>query len=258
MKLQNPLSLCVTVSALIFTATPQMKAADPTDQCPRFQLNPLDEYKNGMKYSFLTPGSGNPKTDTFTSVCSGFWQPPNAQQPSPNAKLTWSIAMSKKDDPKVTEAYNLKDGYTADLGRADSGNATPYLYSRFQKFTFPWGNAVGYFVQTTKDTAWPEPNNAQLMYEIRGVTSDHQDTIVARFAARHPQLPDGSKVLDAHGNIRALISFPSYKLLEKSRPESFEPSLTELQNMVSSIVILKPKKAENSEGRPVKSRAPGQ
>jgi hypothetical protein len=63
MKLQNPLSLCVIVSAVIFTATPQMKAADPTDQCPRFQLNPLDAYKNGMKYSFLTPGSGNPKTD---------------------------------------------------------------------------------------------------------------------------------------------------------------------------------------------------
>jgi hypothetical protein len=70
----------------------------------------------------------------------------------------------------VTEAYNFKDGYTADLARADSKNATPYLYSRFQKFTFPWGNAVGYFVQTTKGTAWPEPNNAQLMYEIRGVT----------------------------------------------------------------------------------------
>ena len=96
------------------------------------------------------------------------------------------------------------------------------------------------------------------MYEIRGVTSDHQDTIAASFAARHPQLPDGSKVLDAHGNIRALTSFPSYKLLEKSPPESFEPSLTELQNMVSSIVILKPKKVENSEGRPVKSGAAGQ
>ena len=158
----------------------------------------------------------------------------------------------------MTEAYNFKEGYTADLARADSKNATPYLYFRFQKFTFPWGNAVGYFVQTTKGTAWPEPNNAQLMYEIRGVTSDHQDTIVASFAARHPQLPDGSKVLDAHGNIRALTSFPSYKLLEKSPLASFEPSLTELQNMVSSIVILKPKKVENSEGRPVKSGAAGQ
>jgi hypothetical protein len=35
------------------------------------------------------------------------------------------------------------------------------------------------------------------MYEIRGVTSDHQDTIVASFAARHPQLPDGSKPANA-------------------------------------------------------------
>ena len=246
MKLQNPLLLCAMLLAAVFTATPQMKAADPADQCPRFQLNPLDAYKNGMKYSFLTPGSGIPKTDTFTSVCSGSWQPPSAQQSSPNANLTWSITVSKKDDPKVAEAYSAKDGYTADLARADSGNATPYLYARFQKFTFPWGNAVGYFVQTTKDATWPEPNNVQLMYEMRGVTGDHQDTIVARFAARNPQLPDGSKVLDAHGDIRALTSFSSYKLLGKAHPESFQPSLTEIQEMVASIVILKQRKPESS------------
>src|SRR5258708_10786710 len=152
----------------------------------------------------------------------------------------------------------MKGGLSGELAKAGSKNASPHLYFRFKKFTFPWGNAVGYFVQTTKAAAWPEQKNAQLMYEIRGVTSDHQDTIVGRFAARHPQLPDGSKVLDAQGSIRALTSFPSYKLLDKSRPESFEPSLTELQNIVSSIVILKSKKAENSERRPVKSGAPDQ
>jgi hypothetical protein len=101
-------------------------------------------------------------------------------------------------------------------------------------------------------------SNVQLLYEIRGVTSDRQNTVVARFAVRHLQLPDGPNVLDAHSDLPTLTSFPSYKLLEKSRPESFEPSLTELQNMVSSIVILKPKKPENSEVRPVKSDAAGQ
>src|SRR5258708_33272541 len=130
----------------------------------------------------------------------------------------------------------MKGGLSGELAKAGSKNASPHLYFRFKKFTFPWGNAVGYFVQTTKGTAWPEPNNAQLMYEIRGVTSDHQDTIVARFAARHPQLPDGSKVLYAHGSIRALTSFPSYKLLYQSHAESFEPNHTELQNIASSMV----------------------
>ena len=68
-------------------------------------------------------------------------------------------------------------------GERGSGNGTPYLYARFQKFSFPWGNAVGYFVQTTQNATWPEPNNVQLAYEIRGVTNDHQDTIVARFVS---------------------------------------------------------------------------
>jgi hypothetical protein len=242
MKFQHPLLLF----AMFLAAALQARAADATDQYPRFRFNPLDAYRGGMKYSFLAPGPIGSKTDAFVSVCSGFWSS-NTEQSSSNAKQTWSIIVSKKDDPKVADGYNAKDGYTADLARADSGNATPYLYARFQKFSFPWGNAVGYFVQTTKDATWPEPNNAQLIYEIRGVTSDRQDTVVARFVVRHPQLPDGSKVLDAHGNVRTLTSFATYKLLEKSSPESFQPSLTEIQDMVSSVVILKLKKVQDSE-----------
>jgi hypothetical protein len=258
MKLQNPLLLFAIVTAVLPAATPQVKAADGMDQCPRFQFNPPDAYKGGMKYSFVTPDSTNPKTGAFASVCTGFWREPNPQQPSSTAKRAWSITVSKKDDPKVADSYNAEDGYAADLARADSGNAVPYLYARFQKISVPWGNAVGYFVQTTKNATWPEPNNVQLIYEIRGVTSDRQNTVVARFAVRHPQLPDGPNVLDAHSDLPTLTSFPSYKLLEKSRPESFEPTLAELQYMVSSIVILKPKKPENSEVRPVKSAAAGQ
>lgn len=208
---------------------------------PEVSFNPLDTYKSGMKYSFYAPGSAASKAEAFTSVCSGFWRSPS------KARQNWSITIIKKDDAKVADGYNARDGYAADLARADSGSATPYLYARFQKFAFPWGNAVGYFVQTTKNATWPEPNNVQLLYEIRGVTNDHQDTIVARFAVRHPQLPDGSSVQDAHGDIGTLQSFPSYKLLTKSKPETFEPSLTEVQDLVSSVVILKPQNVQKSE-----------
>jgi len=157
----------------------------------------------------------------------------------------------------VAGAYDAKDAYTVDLARADSGNATPYLYARFQKFSFPWGNAIGYFVQTTQNATWPEPNNVQLTYEIRGVTNDHQDTIVASFVVRHPRLPDGHDLLDAHGDVRTLASFPSYKLLEKSSPDSFEPSLKEIQEMVASVVIMKLKRPENSEKKSAMSGASG-
>jgi hypothetical protein len=249
-KLQNALLLFAIAATMPPTATPQVNAAEGTDQCPRFQFNPPDAFKDGMKYSFVTPGSASPKTSTFASVCTGFWRQPNPPQPTVAAKQTWSITVSKKDDPKVADSYNAKDGYAADLARTDSGNALPYLYARFQKFSFPWGNAVGYFVQTTKNATWPEPNNVQLTYEIRGVTSDRQDTVVARFEVRHPQLPDGSSVLDAHGDIRALTSFPSYKLLEKSHPDSFQPSLTEIQDLVSSLVVLVPKKSQKPAASP--------
>jgi hypothetical protein len=51
------------VIALLPEALPQAGAADPTDQCPMFQFNPLPTYKSGMKYSFYAPGSAGSKTD---------------------------------------------------------------------------------------------------------------------------------------------------------------------------------------------------
>ncbi|HEX3444512.1 MAG TPA: hypothetical protein VHS80_07315 [Chthoniobacterales bacterium] len=253
----HPLVFAILMTVLP-VAIPRAGAAEATDQCPRFQFNPPDPYKGGMKYSFITPGSTDAKTGAFGSVCSGFWRQPNPQESSTRAKRSWSITVSKRDDPKLVEAYNAKDGYAADLARADSGKTTPYLYARFQKFSFPWGNAVGYFVQTTRDATWPEPNNAQLTYEIRGVTSDRQYIVVARFAVGHPQLPAaGSNVLDARGDIRTLTSFESYKLLEKSRPETFEPSLAEIQDLVSSVVVLGPKKSQKVENEAAKPEPNG-
>jgi hypothetical protein len=67
----------------------------------------------------------------------------------------------------------------------------------------------------------------------------------------------GSDLLDAHGNVRTLASFPSYELLEKSSPDSFEPSLKEIQEMVASVVIMKLKKPENSEKKSAMSAACG-
>jgi hypothetical protein len=247
MRFKKPLWRCSTRIGLLLVLLPQMAAADWTDQCPRFQFNPLDAYKDGMKYSFAAPGVPGLKTDAFTSVCSGFRRAPDGQ----GSKQPWSIVVSKKADPAVIAAYTAKDAYAVDLTRADSGGATPYLYARFQKFSFPWGNAVGYFVQTTKDASWREPNNAQLNYEIRGVTSDQQYTIIAKFAVTHPQLPSGnSNMLDAQGDIRKLTSFTTYRLLSKSPPEAFQPSLTEIQDLVSSVSVLRLKKLQGIERKP--------
>jgi hypothetical protein len=248
MNVSSPPLLLAILMTMLLVAAPRAGAVEATDLCPRFQFNPPAPYRDGMKYSFVIPSPTGTNTGAFASVCSGFWRQSNPQEPSPGVKQSWSITVSTKDDPKLVEAYNAKDGYAADLARADSGNTTPYLYARFQKFSFPWGSAVGYFVQTTKDATWPEPNNAQLTYEIRGFTSDRQYIVAARFAVTNPQLPAaGSNVLDAHGDIRTLMSFPSYKLLEKSKPEIFQPNLTEIQDLISSVVILGPKKSQKDD-----------
>jgi hypothetical protein len=63
--------------------------------------------------------------------------------------------------------------------------------------------------------------------------------------------------LDAQGDIRTLTSFPSYKLLEKSKPEIFQPSLTEIQDLVSSVVILGPKKSQKVENKAAKPEPNG-
>src|SRR3954467_8822503 len=61
-EVSKPFLPVVVSTAMLGTAIPLTKAANPTDQCPRFQFNPLDDYKKGMKYSFFTPSSSNPKT----------------------------------------------------------------------------------------------------------------------------------------------------------------------------------------------------
>jgi hypothetical protein len=247
MKLRHsPLPFALWLIIILLGPLPRVATADWTDQCPRFQFNPPDSFKDGMKFTFAAPGVPGPKADSFTSISSGFWRGPNGQSRQP-----WSIAVSRKVDPNIVAAYTAADAYAVDLAKSDSGGATPYLYARFQKFSFSWGNAVGYFVQTTSDASWREPNNAQLVYEIRGVTSDQQYTVVAKFSVTHPQLPLGnSSLLDAQGDVRKLSSFNSYKLLSKSAAESFQPSLADIQELVSSVSVLRLKRLQITGQKP--------
>jgi hypothetical protein len=63
MKFQHCRLLFGILIALLPATSQLAEAADPTDQCPRFQFNPPDAYKSGMKYSFVAPDSAGPKTD---------------------------------------------------------------------------------------------------------------------------------------------------------------------------------------------------
>src|SRR5690242_11516876 len=60
-------------------------------------------------------------------------------------------------DPKVAEAYaKATDGFDANLSEGTeflTENGPPYMFARFERKQFRWGNAVSFFSQSTQDTA---------------------------------------------------------------------------------------------------------
>jgi hypothetical protein len=237
---QSSLVLAVTFALL---PTPGVQAAtdSPADSAPYFRVSPPDSYKSDIKQSFNPAKGGRPAW----AAISGVWRSPKGKTGQP-----WSITVVKQEDPQVTQAYNGRNAATMNLAKDDFGGANPYLYAGFERLSLPWGKAIAYFVQASKDGKWHEPNNEELQYQIRGVTDDKKYTIVGRFQVRLAQLPADSKTAqDAGGDLKKLHAFESYKLLNREDPNNFEPSLTEMQNLVGSVRIL-PGKEETSESKP--------
>ncbi|MBV8586044.1 MAG: hypothetical protein JO308_07135 [Verrucomicrobia bacterium] len=236
---QSSLVLAVTF-ALLPTAGVQAAQDSPADSAPHFRVNPPDSYKSNISQNFSPGKGGRPASTTI----SGVWHSPKAGS---KADQPWSITVIKGEDPQVMQAYNARNAATMTIAKDDFGGANPYLYAGVERLTLPWGKAIAYFVQASKDGKWREPNNEQLRYQIRGVTDDKKYTIIGRFQVRLAQLPtDSQKAQDASGDLRKLHAFESYKLLNQEDPNSFEPSLIEMQNLVGSVRI----SPEISESKP--------
>jgi len=239
---QSSLVLAVTFALL---PTPGVQAAkdSPADSAPNFRVNLPDSYKSEINQNFSAAKGGRPASTTI----SGIWHSPKGGS---KTDQPWSITVIKGEDPEVTQAYNARNAATMNIAKDDFGGANPYLYAGFERLTLPWGKAIAYFVQASKDGKWREPNNEQLRYQIRGVTDDKKYTIIGRFQVRLAQLPaDSKKAQDAGGDLKRLHAFESYKLLNQEDPNNFEPSLTEMQNLVGSVRV-SPEKEENPESKP--------
>ena len=94
----------------------------------------------------------------------------------------WAIRVYAHFSPKAATAYaSATDGFQADLNEGPEflGSAErSYMFARFERKHFRWGNAVSFFSQSTQDTMYV-PNNGHLMYEVWGVTWNRQCTVVA-------------------------------------------------------------------------------
>jgi len=154
---------------------------------------------------------------------------------------SWSVRVYARFSPRAAAAYtSARDGFQADLNEEPEflgSTNRSYMYARFERKQFPWGNAVSFFSQFTQDTAIYVPHNGHLTYEIWGVTPDHKYTVIARLSVSHPKLADwGPKVRDA-GSIAALKQDRDFKLVEACSSAEFKPSLTLFDHMVASLRI---------------------
>jgi hypothetical protein len=192
----------------------------------------------------------------------------------------WTVDTYNLYAHRVAAAYSqANDGYQADLDEWEefllpsspspftARRARAYLFARFERKHFFWGDAVSFFSQATQDTGMYVPNNGHLDYEVWGLTKDRQHTVVGWFRVSHPKLPNwGDHVRDIREshpdlereygealrlNNQKLIDAvfkkmtqredenmkkdPAYKLIDSGKPDEFQPSLTAIDKLVGSL-----------------------
>ena len=156
----------------------------------------------------------------------------------------WKVAVYSIASQKVISACaTAKDGYQADLNECPEFlkcGDTAYMFARFERKHFRWGDAVSFLSQSTQDSALYVPHNGHLAYEVWGVTYGHRFTVVARVSVAHPKLAGWiakePELRDAR-SIEALKRDRDYILVETCRPDEFEPSLTAFDQVVDSLTF---------------------
>ena len=155
----------------------------------------------------------------------------------------WTVRVYATLNPKVIAAYtNARNGFEADLNEEPEFlglDERSHVFARFKPKHFRWGNAVSFLSTGYQDTPdggrFYVPDNGHLRYEVWGVTRDRQYTVVASVGVRHSKLADWGPEVREVENMKALKQDRDYKLIEKCRPEQFEPSLTAFDQLVDSL-----------------------
>lgn len=154
----------------------------------------------------------------------------------------WTVRVYASFNKTVAAALaSAKDGYDAKLDESPEFfgvDSRSYMYARFGRKNFRWGEAVSFLSQGTQDALYV-PHNGHLRYEVWGVTTDKRYTAIATVGVSHPKLAAwgrGPEVRDAR-SIQALKRDRDYKLIERCKPEEFTPSLTTFDQMLDSLTI---------------------
>ncbi len=238
----------ILAAGLIALAASAGQAEQPPVNPPKFMLavsppfntsGRVDRFRAGevtysdASFRFIT-------TAAFTRHYGRFG--PRAEKQS--GSHIWSVAVYATYSKKVAAAYaSKKDGYQLrmtdgpELEIPDWGS---YMVARVQRKQFRWGNAVSFLSQFSQDSEFESPVNGRLNYQVWGVTADRNHTVIASIAVSHPQLPDEERNRERARLVRSIEALkrdPDYKLIERCKPEEFEPSLKAFDTMLDSLTI---------------------
>ena len=159
----------------------------------------------------------------------GYWGSP--QQYDRIGHSSWWIDIYAAGSPRVVAAYaRAKDGYEANLEEWSDFFSTieqtgpvqtlSYMFARFERKHFAWGDAVSFLSQGGQDTGIYIPCRYRfLTYEIWGVTKDHRYTVVMHTVVSNPHLAECKDVR----TVEALKNNPAYKYVESCPADEFLP-----------------------------------
>jgi hypothetical protein len=113
------------------------------------------------------------------------------------------------------------------------------IYGRFARREFPWGTAVTFVSQGSQDGPY-SPDNGHMSYEIWGCDPTHRRFVRFRCSITHPSWPEWADEQIRsfkHWTQSEIDADPDVKALESLPPDSFCPSLTQIDKFVESIKL---------------------
>jgi hypothetical protein len=117
-------------------------------------------------------------------------------------------------------------------------HAAEVIRSKYQYVSFQGGEGILYLTQWAQDSLPSPVNNEELTLVFKGRTTDGKHYVEAQLPVTHPSLPRG---IDYTGAItqdkgRRYLRVQE-AALSRLADESFEPSLTDLKALISSISV---------------------
>ena len=221
-------------SAVVADTPPKVKL----DILPAFNVSPSVKHFRKGEDLLVSPPYRLTATAPLTEY-HGWYGDKNADQDNLHG---WTVRVYRAASPKLLAAYaKAKDGYEARLNEGPEFLSTgeeSYMYARFARKHFRWGDGVSFLSQSTQDAALYVPHNGHLQYAVWGITRDHRYTVVASVSVSHPKLAGwvsrARELRDAR-NLRELKRDKDYKLVERCSPDEFQTSLREFDRLIDAL-----------------------